>query len=480
MSGFSEKDVTEKMSQVSLSADSSSKKGSTSSAVATTTTTTDTSKMNVAQLAHFVQFEQYKQQKADYDRKQEKMRIKKEGKDVHKFWDTQPMPKKGDTVDNLVNEPMDPNTDISKVRQEPYGMPSGFEWCVIDVNDEGELEELYQLLANNYVEDDDRMFRFDYSKDFLNWALKPPGYLKDWHVGVRGPAKDGKPGKLLASITAVPATVQVHGISKPMVEINFLCIHKKLREKRLSPMLIREITRRVNLTNRWQAVYTAGQMLPGCKSSCRYWHRTISVEKLIDIRFSYLPIGKKMVDHVASLALPSEPKHKWRPMVEADIPEVTRNLNEYLNTLKLAQIFDEDEVKHLMLPKPNVMSSFVLESSEGANKVENSTITGRITDFGSFYHLKSAVLQHAKYKDLLAVYAYYSVANSMLYEDLMKDMLVLAKNEGADVFNCLDLMQNKDVVKNLNFGVGDGLLQYYVYNWKCAMLEPNEVGLVLV
>ena len=33
----------------------------------------------------------------------------------------------------------------------------------------------------------------------------------------------------------------------PMVEINYLCVHKKLRNKRLAPVLIKEITRRVNL-----------------------------------------------------------------------------------------------------------------------------------------------------------------------------------------------------------------------------------------
>ena len=33
-----------------------------------------------------------------------------------------------------------------------------------------------------------------------------------------------------------------------MVEINFLCTHKKLRTKRLAPVLIQEITRRVHLT----------------------------------------------------------------------------------------------------------------------------------------------------------------------------------------------------------------------------------------
>lgn len=35
------------------------------------------------------------------------------------------------------------------------------------------------------MEDEDNMFRFDYSKDFLRWALTPPGYYKEWIVGVR-------------------------------------------------------------------------------------------------------------------------------------------------------------------------------------------------------------------------------------------------------------------------------------------------------
>jgi glycylpeptide N-tetradecanoyltransferase len=32
-------------------------------------------------------------------------------------------------------------------------------------------------LNENYVEDDDNMFRFDYSPDFLRWALQPPGQI---------------------------------------------------------------------------------------------------------------------------------------------------------------------------------------------------------------------------------------------------------------------------------------------------------------
>ena len=53
-------------------------------------------------------------------------------------------------------------------------------------------------------------------------------------------------------------------------EINYLCVHKKLRSKRLAPVLIKEITRQVNLTGIFQAIYTAGVVLPTPVSTCRY------------------------------------------------------------------------------------------------------------------------------------------------------------------------------------------------------------------
>ena len=41
-----------------------------------------------------------------------------------------------------------------------------------DVEDEGQLREIYELLSAHYVEDDDNMFRFAYSREFLKWALQ--------------------------------------------------------------------------------------------------------------------------------------------------------------------------------------------------------------------------------------------------------------------------------------------------------------------
>ena len=53
-------------------------------------------------------------------------------------------------------------------------MPDGFNWCNLNLRNDEEVNELYVLLTQNYVEDDDAMFRFDYSVPFLRWALLPP------------------------------------------------------------------------------------------------------------------------------------------------------------------------------------------------------------------------------------------------------------------------------------------------------------------
>jgi glycylpeptide N-tetradecanoyltransferase len=47
-------------------------------------------------------------------------------------------------------------------------------------------------------------------------------------------------------------------------------VHKKLRAKRLAPVLIEEITRRVHVENIFQACFTAGVVLPRPVSSCQF------------------------------------------------------------------------------------------------------------------------------------------------------------------------------------------------------------------
>lgn len=113
-----------------------------------------------------------------------------------------------------------------------------------------------------------------------------------------------KTKKLLAFISGIPIKTKVKDRVVKMAEINYLCVHKKLREKRLAPVLIKEITRRVNLTNVWQALYTAGVVIPTPMSTTTYWHRSLNLKKLIEVGFNSLPAGIPMARYLKKHKVP--------------------------------------------------------------------------------------------------------------------------------------------------------------------------------
>ncbi|MBZ3887372.1 Glycylpeptide N-tetradecanoyltransferase 1 [Sciurus carolinensis] len=424
----------------------------------------------------------------------------------YQFWDTQPVPKLGEVVNT--HGPVEPDKD--NIRQEPYTLPQGFTWDALDLGDRGVLKELYTLLNENYVEDDDNMFRFDYSPEFLLWALRPPGWLPQWHCGVRVVSSR----KLVGFISAIPANIHIYDTEKKMVEINFLCVHKKLRSKRVAPVLIREITRRVHLEGIFQAVYTAGVVLPKPVGTCRYWHRSLNPRKLIEVKFSHLSRnmtmqrtmklyrlpeasgtlgwagtgdpglgrkgaelggrGRKVIRPIVSLVsrFPlllvflrgMTPKTAGlRPMEKKDIPVVHQLLTRYLKQFHLTPVMSQEEVEHWFYPQENIIDTFVVENANG-----------EVTDFLSFYTLPSTIMNHPTHKSLKAAYSFYNVHTQTPLLDLMSDALVLAKMKGFDVFNALDLMENKTFLEKLKFGIGDGNLQYYLYNWKCPSMGAEK------
>ena len=384
------------------------------------------------------------------------------GPEEHKFWNTQPVIRAGAPVVAEVG-PIE-EMKLENVRTAEYPLPEGFEWTTEDLQDEASLTQVYTLLTENYVEDAEAMFRFDYSAAFLQWALLSPGFIKEWHVGVRAKTS----GKLLAFISAIPATMVFADSEVKTAEVNFLCVHKKLRTKRLAPVLIKEITRRVNRCEIWQAVYTAGIVFPTPVGSARYWHRSLQFKKLVDIGFSGVPPNSTMARQIRLLKLAEEHSRSFIPMEQRHVKQVTVLLCEYLKKFAYRPDLTASEVSHWLLPRTSVVYSYVLENSKN-----------QVTDFFSFYSLPSSVLRFENTK-LMAAYCYYAVGTTMSVTDLMREALIAAKNTGFDVFNALEIMDNAEFLQELRFGRGDGNLQYYVYNWYMPKIEPNQIGLILL
>ena len=55
----------------------------------------------------------------------------------------------------------------------------------MDISKDDDMKEVYTLLYENYVEDEDGDFRFNYSIEFLRWALHYPKQRNELIFGIR-------------------------------------------------------------------------------------------------------------------------------------------------------------------------------------------------------------------------------------------------------------------------------------------------------
>lgn len=330
----------------------------------------------------------------------------------------------------------------------------------------------------------------------MNRALKAPGWKKEYHIGVRA----SQSRRLVAFISAIPVRLRVRQAVMTVSEVNFLVVHKKLRNKRLAPVLIKEVTRRSNLNGIWQGLYTGGTVLPTPVSTCRYYHRALDWMKLYEIGFSPLPPNSKPQHQVRRYALPDQGKLKGvREMTTNDVDAVLPLLTKYLKKFDLALEFSREDFEHWLLTtthdrEERVVWSYVVEVGFPAGGLlyhvdysytnfATQDDNGKITDFFSFYGLDSSVINHTKHKLLRAAYLFYYASESALAEpfnkaaykkrlnELIHEALIFSKKLQFDVFNALTLMDNALVLNEHHFGGGDGNLHYYLFNYKTAPIK---------
>ncbi|XP_054625206.1 glycylpeptide N-tetradecanoyltransferase 2-like [Dunckerocampus dactyliophorus] len=354
----------------------------------------------------------------------------------------------------------------ASVREEPYSLPQGFSWDTVDLSNPRELQELCTLLNENYTEDDDNTIRYDFSMEYLQWALQPPNWLAQWHCGIRVDSNK----KLVGFIGAVPADVHIYDTEKRTAQIKFLCVHKKLRLKRMTPVLIRELARRVQQQGVGQAVYTAAIVLPTPLSSCRLWHRPLNLRKLVEMEYPGIRGDMPLQRALKFNRLPEVTKTPGlRPMGKDDVVRLHALLQANLTKFHLKPSWSLQEVEHWLLPREGVIDTYVVEGDDGA-----------LTDVVSFYRMSSKVLNHPFHKGLRAAHLFYVASNGGTdLAELIEDTLVLAKSKDFDIFVVLDVMDNKCFLEKLKFNISGKNLHYYLYNWMCPRMSPDKVGMVL-
>lgn len=146
----------------------------------------------------------------------------------------------------------------------------------------------------------------------------------------------------------------------------------------------------------FQAVYTAGVLLPKPVASCRYWHRSLNPKKLIEVKFSHLGKNMTMQRTLKLYRLPTDTSVEgFRKLQIGDVDQCHKLLEEYLNKFDLAPVFSQEEFIHWFLPQDDIIDSYVVENY---GKVTGKTCFSVVLTRGLF----STVMKH-KYQKLLVL-----------------------------------------------------------------------------
>jgi glycylpeptide N-tetradecanoyltransferase len=382
------------------------------------------------------------------------------------FWESQPVAR--GNLDTELDLPID--NKRSETSLEPVHLPRPFEYTEFDQTETG-LDEVSKLLKENYLEDQQALFRYNYSKPLLSWAL---GHDKLGLVfGMRMRVNQ----KLVGFISGKPVTMSLNGHLVKCCEVNFLCLHKSLRDYGLAPKLISELTRRANLKGMWQAVFTTGSELGFASvSSAQYWHREINVRRLLASGFSQIPPSySRFRDPVRLLCdrhrLPKRSKPNLRPLVRQDLDQVAKLLTRSMEDLAIHPVYSSQEVEHWLLPREEVSKSFVLEED------------GVIKAVGSYFLLELEVLSNRKVKTLRVAQLFHNHGDDL--RELIGELIVKARDDGCDVITTLESgsavgQLSRDELLEMKFAPGDGALNYYLFNWKAKPVPSRQVGLGVI
>jgi len=390
--------------------------------------------------------------------------VKQQDIKEHAFWDKEPVLLHSDAL--VEPGPIQFPADI-EVSEQPFPLPGAFEWVNLDLTDREDLDALFDLLAANYGEGDDGFLRQIWSREFLQWALCVPGYFQDWHLGVRVKSN----GRLVATLFGIPVNTKIEEESVRCVQCNFLCVHKKLRNKRLTPMLFRELTRRIQLRDYWHAFATATPVFTKPFSRCYYYNRILNPEKISHMVSNQEESTSNSNAHkqarLDSLNQIDFTIQGIRPMKESDVPGVHALMSEHLSKYRFAPIWTEDEVAHFLIPRENIVQTWVVEDPEN----------GEISDLFSYYCLDSNIMPR---KTLVHhAYVYYCIAGKHSKQKLIKNLLICTRIQDKDIVTSLNFQDLESHLEKCKFRKGRNPLFYYLYNYRTNLVEPHQMGMVL-
>lgn len=350
----------------------------------------------------------------------------------HKFWSKEPLGKKQNEI---------------KDTTENKSLPEEIEIRTVDIVKD--IHKVASLLINHYVEDPLAVFSLQYSTEFIKWQLNSPSVYRDWNVGLYDKES------LIGFISAAAINIKIKESHPKTAVVNFLCVHKEYRKRRLSPVLIKEITKRVNKEGIYTALFTSGEKLPYIFTRSRYYHKILRSGQLIESGFCEEEHIQSMAHE--SLLSYSMPTVSYRKAREEDLPRIYEMYRKKYRTMDISADYTYDQFKYYTFTREGLCD--LLISTE-----EN--------EFVSVFYLST---KSAK-TDILIKTAYLSYHNMQSGKESILGLTEYLQHQNkTDVLNALEIENNtEELLLSSGFARGDGVINYYLFNWETELIPPSR------
>lgn len=361
---------------------------------------------------------------------------------MHRFWNQQPVEGKTNDLNAFLQE------------SEPR-LPDAFEWVTLDESEYGEMAD---FMTRYLRSETNSTIQLHFQPSFVSWSLSFPGQDKSWVVGIR--VKETK--KLVAMITASPRTLYVLGKEYRTAYVDHLCIHPRLRHKRLAPLLIRTITRRIAESGYLHAIYTGTTLLPGHWCSFQQFGRALRPDVLIESGFWKVPDHAKTSMVRAWDDLPgSFSDNEFSPVKEEDVPSIVQLWNDQALSYSVAVGVDDAWLHHVLFDSNSPLSAYVKRDG-----------TGKVTDLWSYQSLNMFVRKQDVVFPIRQARSYYCFATTMKMSDLIREAMIHAKSQGHHIWLTFDVAEVGAYQTELNLFPNGMVTYFYGFNFQETISIP--------
>lgn len=379
--------------------------------------------------------------------------------DKHNFWKTQPI--QDTSKKEKLNESKDILEDISNLfTNNPLNLPENFNWNEINPNSESDIDDLYNFLYENYMQKNDN-FGLHYTKESLRWYLSNPKFYKNMFLFVK------YKNKVVGFIIATPENISVFNKNDIIFNTTFLCVDKKIRDKSLGAIMIKELLRRMYFNNVKYGYYTSPLDLPNKLTMSNYYHRPLNIKKLLDINFITKPNSISIKSFEKLYRVKDKKTTDYESLSLKTLNICVKEYNNYYKKYKIYQIMDEEEFKYKFFPVNNIIDTFIIK--------EDNNIKCLV----SIFYLKSRILHNINYIDynIAQIYHYY-YSDEKLFIEFLEDILIYLKDKNIDVVNWIEQMDNHLFFNKLKFCKGSGEIYYHFWNKSCPDISNKDIALV--